>query len=110
MAASAAQIVRTLQLAAIVAFVECLNLQRIMAAAIAAAMRGYFTFWDSHCRACSLKNQCFDQKSYGRSRRWAGGAQGVPHRHHRLFRRSGEGAAYTGFADGCKPSRISVAG
>jgi hypothetical protein len=108
MAAGAAQIVGALQFAAIVAFMECFNLQRIMAAAVAAAMRGYFTFRDSHCRACSLKIYV-SIKIHGRSRRWSGGAQGVPRGHHRLFRRSGEGAAYTGFAGSCKPPRISVA-
>jgi len=43
-----AQVVRTLQFAAIVAFVEGFDLQRIVRAPIATAMRRYFSFWDSH--------------------------------------------------------------
>ncbi len=55
MATSRAQIVRTLQLTAVGAFVECFDLQRIMRPAIAAAMRRYFSLRDSHCGTCSLK-------------------------------------------------------
>ena len=43
-----AMVVRTLKLAAIVAFVECFNFQRIVRPAIAAAMGRYFSLWDSH--------------------------------------------------------------
>src|SRR5690606_11261208 len=57
-AAMPAQIVRTLQFAAVRAFVECLDLQRIMRPAIAPAMRRYFSFRDSHSGTCSLKPVC----------------------------------------------------
>jgi len=43
-----AQVVGALQLATIVAFVEGFDLQRIVRAPIATAMRRYFSFWDSH--------------------------------------------------------------
>jgi len=44
----AAHIVRTLQLTTIRAFVESFHAKRIMSAAIAATMRGYFSLGDSH--------------------------------------------------------------
>jgi hypothetical protein len=47
-AAMRAQIVRALQLTTIVAFVMRFDLQRIVRTAIATAMRGYFSFGDSH--------------------------------------------------------------
>jgi hypothetical protein len=53
-AAMLTQIVRALQLATIVAFVESFHFQRIMCAAISAAVRRYFSFRDSHFGTCSL--------------------------------------------------------
>src|SRR5690606_4426851 len=50
-----AEVVRTLQLAAVRAFVECLDLQRIVRTAVAAAMGRYFSLGDSHCGTCSSK-------------------------------------------------------
>jgi len=68
-----AHIVRTLQLAAIGALVECLDLERIMRPAIAAAMRGNFSLRDCHGCATSSVNayvsanvrRCFGCRPYG---------------------------------------------
>jgi len=49
-----AKVVRTLQLAAVGAFVERLNLKRIMCAPVTTAMRGYFSLWNSHGGTWSL--------------------------------------------------------
>jgi hypothetical protein len=46
--------VRTLQFAAIWAFLECVNGQRIMAAAHTALRGGSFAFWDSHVGTYSI--------------------------------------------------------
>ena len=54
MAACVAQMVRTLQLAAVRAFLECFGGQRIMAAAHTALRRGSFAFWDSHVGTYSI--------------------------------------------------------
>ena len=51
---------RALQLAAVGAFVEGFDLQRIVRAAIAPAMRRYFSFGDSHCGTCSLNSSNID--------------------------------------------------
>jgi|TARA_B100000686_G_C16230562_1_gene684648 hypothetical protein len=48
-----AQVVGALELATIVALVEGFDLQRIMRAPIATAMRRNFSFWDSHGGTCS---------------------------------------------------------
>src|SRR5690606_1858843 len=55
-AASGAQVVRALQLAAIGALVEGFDLQRIMRPAVAPAVRRYFSLRDSHLGTCSLKS------------------------------------------------------
>jgi len=52
-AARVANIVRALQLAALRAFVRCLNFERIVCAAIATTMRGYFSLRNSHGYATS---------------------------------------------------------
>jgi hypothetical protein len=52
-AASVAEVVRALQFAAVRAFVECFDLQSIVAAAHAPAGRGRFSFRDSHFGTCS---------------------------------------------------------
>jgi hypothetical protein len=53
MAASVAQVVRALQLAAIATLVESLGLEGVMAAAHAPAGRARFSFRDSHFGTCS---------------------------------------------------------
>ena len=55
MTAVAAHVVRALQFAAIVAFMEGLDLQRIMRAPIAPAMRRYFSLGDGHGGTCSKR-------------------------------------------------------
>ena len=52
-AAVTTHVVRALELTTIVAFVEGLDLQRIMCTAIAAAVGRYFSLRDSHCGTCS---------------------------------------------------------
>jgi hypothetical protein len=50
----AAQVVRALELTAVATLVEGFDLQGIVRAAVAPAMRRYFSFWDSHCGTYSL--------------------------------------------------------
>jgi hypothetical protein len=54
-AAGRAQVVRTLQFAAISTFMECIDLQRVMAAAHAPAGGSRLSFRDSHFGTCSCK-------------------------------------------------------
>jgi hypothetical protein len=52
-ATSVAEVVRTLEFAAVRAFVECCNRESIMAAAHTPARRGGFSLRDSHFGTCS---------------------------------------------------------
>jgi hypothetical protein len=56
MSAMVAQIVRTLQFAAVRALVMSFDLERIMRTAVAAAMGRYFSFGDGHGGTCSSIN------------------------------------------------------
>jgi hypothetical protein len=56
MAAGLAQVVRALQLAAVRAFVERFNLERVVRAAHAPAGGTGFSLRDSHLGTCSLKS------------------------------------------------------
>jgi hypothetical protein len=63
MAASRAQVVRKLQLAAVGAFLEALGLQRVMAAAHVPLRRRGFSLGDSHCgtfESCEINKNCDD--------------------------------------------------
>jgi hypothetical protein len=54
--ASHAQMMRPLELAAIAALVEGFDLQRVVRAAVTAAVRRCFSLGDSHCGTCSLNS------------------------------------------------------
>jgi hypothetical protein len=55
-AAMRTQVVRALQFTAVAALVEGFDLQGIVRAAVAPAMRRYFSLGDSHCGTCSFKS------------------------------------------------------
>jgi len=76
---------RALQLATVGAFVECVNLERVMAAAHAATAGRSFSFWDSHCGTCSCKYEIDNKSRPGALPHW------------RMRRR-----AYTGILVRCK--------